>query len=170
MPVKYIGAVLVFLACSSVGFLMASGCRKEERCLAEFIRLLDYMSCELQYRLTPLPQICHQSAQASTGCIQRVLTALAGELEGQISPDANCCMRIAVSTVKDLPNRVKTAFLALGESLGCFDLDGQLLQLAAVKQQCSAELTNMQANADERIRRYQTLGLCAGLGLAILLL
>ena len=170
MPLKYVGAILIFLACGAAGFLMAAGYRKEERSLSELVRVLDFMSCELEYRLTPLPQVCRSAANSAQGCIQKVLGALAVELENQISPNAACCMQVALSAAKDMPPSVYGAFQALGESLGCYDLDGQLKQLAAVRQQCAAKLTQMQSDGEERIRRYQTLGLCAGAGLAILFL
>ena len=77
MTVKLTGAILIFLSCSSTGFLFARAYRKEERYLSEFIKLLDYMSCELQYRLTPLPQICIGAANMTYGVLEKVFRLLA---------------------------------------------------------------------------------------------
>ena len=170
MPVKYIGAALVFVSCSAVGFMMAANYRKEERYLFELIRTLENMECELEYRLTPLPHMCRNAAVDAYGSIGKVLNTLADELDSQVSPDAACCMQIALSSMSDLPHRIQSKMLELGNSLGRYDLDGQLKEIDAVKRSCSADLEEMRSNRDKRVRSYQTLGLCAGAGLAILLL
>ena len=68
----------------------------------------------------------------------------------------------------ELPGRVRRNMRQLGTSLGRFDLEGQLQGLDAAKQQCRKDLIELQENAPQRIRNYQTLALCAGAALAIL--
>ncbi|MBQ8768065.1 MAG: stage III sporulation protein AB [Oscillospiraceae bacterium] len=170
MSVRYIGAIMIFVSCGAYGFLLAANYRREERSLVELVGLLTHMQCELEYRLTPLPQICANAAREATGCLRMVFSVLAQELEDQISPDAAACMQAALLAVKDLPSLSRKALLALGNSLGRFDLDGQMNELSAVKQQCATLLEQMRSHRDVRLRSYQTLGLCVGAGLAILFL
>lgn len=170
MPLNYIGAFCVFIACSAVGFAMAANYRREEKLFSEVIRILDNMECEMEYRMTPLPQMCRNAAQIGSGCVGKVFLALAEELDGQISPDAACCMQIALSSVSDIPQPISDALAQLGNSLGRYDLDGQIKEIAAVKRSCSVDLEEMCRNRDKRVRSYQTLGLCAGAALAIILL
>ena len=56
----------------------------------------------------------------------------------------------------------------LGTSLGRFDLTGQLNGLEQVRSHCRRELEALAGNRDQRVRGYQTLGICAGAALAIL--
>jgi len=170
MSIKYIGAILIFASCGAIGFLMAANYRREERCLSELIRLLENMQCELEYRLTPLPQICANAAQEATGCLGKVFNLLSKELENQVAPDAATCMLAALSAVKDVPTKVQKALIALGNSFGKYDLEGQMNEISAVKQQSTIQLEQMRDNRDVRLRSYQTLGLCVGAGLAILFL
>lgn len=170
MPIKYIGAVLVFLSSGAFGFVLAANCRKEERHLSELTRLLENMQNELEYRLTPLPQICTSLASDASGVLKKVFAQLSRELDDQIAPDAATCMQAAILSVKELPNSIKNVLLALGNSLGRYDLEGQMREISAVKQQCDAKIAHMRDNLDVRLRSYQTLGLCAGAGLAILFL
>ena len=170
MSVRYIGAVLIFLGCSAFGFAAAANYRREERCLSELVRLLENMSIELEYRLTPLPQICANAAENATHWLKKVFTNLAQELESQVAPDAAACMEAALLSVKDLPPRAKIALQTLGNSLGKFDLQGQINEISAVKEQCLTQLTQMRDQMDLRLRSYQTMGLCVGAGLAILFL
>ena len=57
----------------------------------------------------------------------------------------------------------------LGQTLGRFDLPGQLKGIKAVQESCRRELARLERNRDARLRSYQTLGLCAGAALVILL-
>lgn len=167
MTFKWIGAVLVILSCGGFGFLMAAAHRKEERTLRNLISALDYMECELQYRLTPLPELCQKAGNQNCGIIRQILLKLARELEAQIAPDVESCMTAALMQT-EVPVRIRQLFTMLGRSLGNFDLSGQLKSLAAVRGACRQELDGLTNNRDVRLRGYQTLGLCAGAALAIL--
>lgn len=170
MNYKWIGAILIIAGCGGFGIMLAAAHRREEGALRQLISALDLMECELQYRLTPLPDLCRQAGQESKGCVREVLLYLAGELEAQVAPDVGSCMSAALSMVKDIPSRTEDALALMGQSLGRFDLTGQLKGLEAVRSSCRRELENLTANKDVRLRSYQTLGFCAGAALAILFL
>lgn len=168
MTGKWIGALFVFCGCGGLGFSIAAASRQEESALRQLIGALDYMECELQYHLTPLPELCRQAGRETQGTIRRILTALAQELDSQISPDVESCMRGALLSCQETPKRVRQAFEIMGSSLGRFDVDGQVRGLETVRGFCRRELDRMSQNRDSRLRSYQTLGLCAGAALAIL--
>lgn len=166
--VKWIGAILVIAGCGMFGFTLAAAHRREEAALRALVSALDYMQCELQYRLTPLPDLCRQAGQQNRDVIGQVLLMLAAELECQISPDVESCMESALSSGDELPQRAKRAFETLGASLGRFDVEGQIRGLESVREFCRRELEGLSKDRDMRLRSYQTLGLCAGAALAIL--
>lgn len=168
MTIKWIGALLVIAGCGGVGFTMAASYKREERCLRALVRALDYMTCELQFRLTPLPELCRTAGKECGGAAGQALMALSSELESQISPDADSCMYAALSKMDNLPASTSDALSLLGKSLGCFDLEGQLQGIEQVRAHCRRELACLENGRDQRIRGYQTLGVCAGAALAIL--
>lgn len=168
MSTKWIGAILVVTACGGFGFLMALGYKREEKYLRQLASLLDYMSCELECRLTPLPELCRKAANQGNHGIGAVFSGLAEELEGQTLPEVANCMDAALSKVSQLPPLTKKACIQMGTSLGHFDLSGQLKGLKAVEIYCQRELEKLSQHREERLRSYQTLGLCAGAALAIL--
>lgn len=168
MSIKFIGAILIIIGCGGVGFSMAAGCKREEWALRSLISTLDFMTCQLQYRLTPLPELCRQAGQQTRGAVGQVMTVLAEELEKQITPEADSCMHAAISRVSCVPKAAEEALRVLGKSLGRFDLQGQLHGLEQVRSHCRRELEGITADRDQRIRSYQTLGVCAGAALAIL--
>ena len=168
MSLKLIGAILIIISCGGFGFKLAASHRREETTLRQLVSVLDFMECELQYRLTPLPELCRQAAAESSGLIWQIFLALAMELEDQISPDVERCMNAALSKVKDIPAHSLEALSLLVRSLGRFDMEGQLKGLDSVRQDCRRNLDALNKNKDVRLRNYQTLGLCAGAALAIL--
>lgn len=168
MSIKFIGAVLVVAACGGVGMSLVVTHRRTEMALRQLIAALDYMECELQYRLTPLPDLCRQTAEVSNGWIRTVFSVLAQELEDQISPEVKTCMDAALCHVRELPTQAQKIMRELGQTLGRFDLPGQLRGLESIRRTCRRELDELAKNRDVRLRSYQTLGLCAGAALAIL--
>lgn len=170
MDFKWIGAVLITLGCGGFGCSLAAAHRREEYALRQLLSALDYMECELQFRLTPLPDLCRQAARERSGPVSRVLRELAEELDSQISPDVASCMSAALVAAGDIPRYTEENLKLLGSSLGRFDLKGQLNGLEAVRASCRRSLDELGNNRDIRLRSYQTLGLCAGAALAILLI
>ena len=168
MTMKWIGAILVICGCGGLGFSIAAASRREETALRQLIGALDFMVCELQYHLTPLPELCRQAGRENRGAVYRVLCALAHELDCQISPDVQSCMHAALVSCPEVPKRVRQAFEIMGTSLGRFDMEGQVKGLESVRGFCRRELEGLSQNRESRLRSYQTLGLCAGAALAIL--
>ena len=164
---KWIGAILVMAGCGAVGFSMAWSYRKLEGLLRNLKGALDFMVCELQYRLTPLPELCRRIAAMQKNPVGQTFGELAWELESRIMPDVEECMNNILMKM-ELPSKLKEGFLLLGQNLGRFDLDGQLKGIEMVRNFCDRELEAMGKNREERLRSYQTLGLCAGAALAIL--
>lgn len=168
MSLKWIGAILVVAGCGGVGFLMAFQYRRELRMLRQLEKVLEYMAYELKCRQIPLPQLIKTAADRTNGALRGCLEGLSGELESQISPDAISCMRVALSKTKELPKRVLACLELMGSTLGVFDLDGQLAGFASVQAECNRCILEMENGKEQRLRSYQTLGLCAGAALAIL--
>ena len=168
MAYKWMGAALVVLACGGFGFYLSASHRREESCLRQLIGLLDYMECELQYRLTPLPELCVQVGRQAEGILQAMFYRLGEEMSAMCASEVTGCMGKVLTEFPGLPPSVRSAFVQLGKSLGRFDLDGQVRGLEAVRRECRRMLDGLCAHREERLRSYKTLGLCAGAVIVIL--
>ena len=168
MNFKWFGAMLIMGSCTAVGFGMAGAYRREEHSLRQLIGALDYMVCELRYRLTPLPELCRLAGSESRGAVGRVLQRISQLLDEQSASDAGRCIHAALAENGGMPKKTEEGFRILGSSLGRFDLDGQVQGLEAARSFCRRELDRLQSGREARLRSYQTLGLCAGAALAIL--
>ena len=170
MTLRIIGIVLIVVSCGGFGFITAAAYRSEIKMLREFVSVLDYMECELQFRRTTLPELCRQASCETKGVIRRLFQSLTKELEAQISPDVEHCVYATLSGMRDIPKRIRQVFILFGASLGKFDVEGQVKGLQSVRMDCRRILEGLQLNQVERIRSYRTLGICAGVAVAILLL
>ena len=66
--------------------------------------------------------------------------------------------------------RTRETVRNLAFSLGKFDLGGQVRAIELAQERLRAELAEVQAGSRARCRSYETIGICAGLALAVILL
>ena len=132
--------------------------------------ILQFMESELQYRLTPLPELCRMTAGETQGILRNVFLNLYRELTWQKQPDAGSCMYASIHRSGEMPSRIRRLLVLLGHTLGQYDLAGQLQGIRTVRKRCDENLENIRKNRNERLRSYQTLGVCAGAALAIILI
>lgn len=168
MSIKWIGSIFVLFSCGGFGFGIAHGYRQRERQLQQLLMTLEMMASELEYRLTPLPELARKASRETSGVLRDVFANLARELEWRTEPDAGSCMRTAMQKCHDLPGCLRRPLRLLGQSLGRFDLPGQIRGFQCVQEACRREIARLENNREARLRSYQTLGLCAGAALVIL--
>lgn len=168
MNTKWIGAILVIGGCGWTGFSAAVAYRREERCMEGLLRIVRYMKWELQYHLTPLPELCRQAGKEVGGVLGEILNRMAGLLDAGTFPEPRSCMRRAIRDSREIPPQCRELLLRLGSELGRFDLAGQLESLTALEETCREARQALAQGRGERLRSYRTLGLCAGAALAIL--
>lgn len=166
--IRFVGAIFLVAGCSGFGYSLARANRTEIKMLHNLLHAVQEMEWELKYRMTELPALLRISADAAGGNLKSVFDELAQRLENNDVEDISGSLNGIVSR-NDLPRRVGKNLKQLGRSLGKFDLEGQLQGLQTVRAQCRKDLNMLEKNGPQRRRNYQTLALCAGLALAILL-
>lgn len=169
MDYKWIGAVLIIAGCGGFGFSLAAGHRHQERSLRRLLRILDFMTSELHFHATPLPQLCVSAAKLYDKPESLVFSRLGDSLESHESPEVALCMESVLTEVQ-LPTETREILRQVGMTLGRFDLEGQLKGLEEGRELCRRQLDALGENRDTRLRNYQTLSLCTGAALAILLI
>lgn len=168
MLIKVLGAICIIAACGSVGFQLSATHKKIERNMRMLISGIAYIQRELEYRMSPLPEILLQAEKQCDGVVGSFFRLLSQELEKQSSANISYCVDLVIGQLRDVPEAVKKGMLLLGKSLGQFDLDGQMKALESVQNECDEILTALTANRDVRLRNYQTIALCAGVAIAII--
>lgn len=170
MYLKLTGVILIIIACGGYGISMAVTHRREVRALHQLADAMELMIRELEYRLTPLPELCRVGAEKCGGSLREMMLTLAKNLDEQVSPDVEVCTTLALKATVGLPRYVTAVLLSLGQTLGRFDLPGQLTSLERCRTSCMEQLEILEHHQTQRLRSYQTLGFCTGAALAIILL
>ena len=110
------------------------------------------------------------AAGESKGLLRLVFLNLFRELNCRKLPDAGSCMYAAISRSGEMSSKIRRLLVMLGNTLGRYDLTGQLEGIQSVRKRCEDSLEQIRRNRNERLRSYQTLGICAGAALAIILI
>lgn len=169
MYIKLFGSILILAGCGGFGIMLAVNHRRETAALHQIICAVDGMLCELEFRMTPLPELCRVGGALASGAVRTFFICLAAKLDELVSPDVCFCTEIALRQVKCVPSGTASELRSLGQTLGRFDLQGQLNALRHCSQACRNRLEKLEHQQPQRLRSYQTLGFCAGAALAILL-
>ncbi len=167
--IRMLGAGMIVTGCTAFGFLMAAAHRREERHLVALSGAMEYMHCELRYRQSNVLDLCRGAAKGREAAIASFFLDLAQGLEEQTCPDLPACLERVLDR-PDLSDSVRRVLEKFGETLGRFDLPGQMRGIEAAARMAETELARVREGAAQRRRSYQTLGLCAGAALAILFL
>lgn len=161
---------MILSGCGWFGFSMANAHRKLENGLRQLVRGLEWMEWELQFRQTPLPQLCSHTGNILSGELSRVFFQMERELDtGEYGQASDCMNHILVDHPR-IPERIRELLTETGRCMGQFDLNGQLSSLRSVRKECETEVNQLSRDRENRLRSYQTLGLCTGAALAVLLL
>ncbi len=170
MTEKWIGAAFIISACGFLGFSIAAGQKREMKLLEALIGILQFCENQLEYRLQALPELMQTAAQQTDGTLRTVFLDLESSMAGQSYYDAEGCMEDVLRRTKNLPESIRGHLSFLGKNLGQFDIQGQLSGFALVKANCRRDLENLYFRQKERLRSFRTLGICTGVGIAILLI
>lgn len=165
---KLAGMIVIITAAGSVGFRISAQLKSKCRLLETLLRLLGMMKQEICVYATPLAQVFGLLATASDGILERVFSATAKEMNRQPWSTPHRAMTQALEHEREeLLNQV---LLPLCMQLGKYDWDAQRLAVEAAEQQTLALLHQLEQERSLKSKTYQTLGICAGLAVSVLLL
>lgn len=168
---KTIGVILVTVSAGSVGFGFAASVHRQRCQLQALIAALTDMRNEIEYRLTPLPEL-FLSRQLPEKEIEKLFHRC-GELLSQdrmLPPSTALHAALRHTGGLQLSEDTVRTLLSLGVGLGKMDVCGQCraLELACVR--LEQQLQELDQNRKARCSSYRTLGICAGLAFAVILL
>ena len=164
---KLFGILFVVVSAGTVGFQMASSLRKSCEGLRELLDSLRLMQQEIELCKTPLPQVFALMAASTKGDLERIYTQTAHIMS------RNCWVSPYEAMEQALVNcewtQCRDVLLPLCRKLGKYDLSAQTAGLQQAQQHTEQLLQQMELERTVKSKAYRTLGICAGLAAAILL-
>ena len=74
MHLKVFGIVLIIAGRCSFGNMLCRRYTEEIKTLGQLLSVLEYMKCELSYKMTPLSQLCKVASGEATGELNQFLS------------------------------------------------------------------------------------------------
>lgn len=169
---KILGLGLIVGSASAVGFGFAANVRRQAQQLALLHQALGQMKSELLYRMTPLPELMQRLGADTGDALGQAFSCCAQQLRAHRTGTVQQAMQYALDTTPHLAltGAARRALLGLCVTLGRFDVEGQCRAVDLAASRVAAELEQMEQGRAARCRSYRTLGICAGLAVAVILL
>lgn len=158
-------AIFFIIAGTAAGLYRSAELKKREILLAELLRLLEKMSAQIRYRALPLGDLFTELDSAGGGKFINKVAEYANN-----GVNRRGAWNEAVCDFGELDPGDREILLSVGNSLGGSDIAGQLSmlelsgELLAVRQREAAETSSRKGAV------YRSVGLLAGLGLAIIVI
>ena len=168
--IRLLGAIFIAAGCGSIGFITASRLLHEISATRNLISALEYWQSALTYHHTTLPELCRLTSSRDASVVGEFFRILGYQFEEQGMSDASQCIASALTLCTGIPTSSIKLLQELGKGLGEFDINGQLQRLTSVLEEAKRTLTSLSNNLDVRLRSYRTLGICAGIAIAILII
>ncbi|MCI2106959.1 MAG: stage III sporulation protein AB [Intestinimonas sp.] len=169
---KLLGAFLLALGASGLGFGAAAQLRARVRALRSLTGALAQMERELSFRLTPTPQLFSQLAQQAQPPADLFFARCRDGLSELGDKTLSEVWREALAEESDLLLEPRTWQImeSLGSVLGRFDAEQQQQAIRGCVEELRLCLHQTEADSTRLGRVYSTLGMGAGALMVILLL
>ena len=138
--IRIIGAALLVIGFSLIGYVRSKKKKTSLLDVVELIRAMDLMICELEYRKTSLPELCTFVANNTTGCISKFFREFGDVLSKNVALSVRDAGAIALESIEDITMHAKEYVITLVDSLGAFDVSGQIAEINAVKEESKVAL------------------------------
>ncbi len=170
--IKWMGLFCIVISASAVGFGYAGAIKRQIAQTTALLTAVRYMKEQIVYRLTPLGELFTELAGLDDGEIAKFFAYCADVMRADRTStlQAIFCDALRACGNLQLSRRTVRTLLSLALVLGKFDVDGQGRALDAAALRLADEIKELEENRHERCRGYRTIGICAGLAVAVILL
>ena len=168
---RFVGFVLIVSSSASVGFSMADRVRRAQKLYRQALSSLAYMKAEIEFHLTPLDEITRQLSTLSSGVLGEIFSGFSRDIT--LAPGVSCgvLMRRCLRMQKyRLPQELSDILGELFDLLGRQDVLAQIRAIELAEGRLQQVYAQSRSEKNERCRAYRTIGICAGLALAIVLI
>ena len=155
-------AIFFITAGTAAGLYRSAELKKREALLSEIIRLLEKMAVQIRYRALPLGELF---AEVNAGRFIEKVNRYNGS-----GVNWRGAWNEAVCDFSELTAEDREILLAVGNSLGQSDAEGQISMLEQERQLLCAHLKEAAESSAKKGAMYRSVGLLAGLGLAIIVI
>ena len=166
---RIIGAVFIIVGFGVVGYIQSTAARESANMLWQFLAAQELMIRELEYRRTPLPELCTAVADATVGPVSSFFRQLKEALCQETLSSVYACGNAALAACNDIATPVKHYICMLLVTLGRFDIAGQVAEIQRISAQTKIAYDDAIMNLKLKDKSNRMLWLGLGVAVAIIL-
>lgn len=169
---RIIGALLVIISCSGLGFFMAAQWNEHLRTVEKLRKMIFLLKGEIVYANSPLTEAFERTGRKAGGEIGVLFESVSERLSGQ---QGDTFYTVWQEEIDKLPREVclskedKQNLKGLGEHLGYLDMDMQERNILLYLEQLDLTIGYLRKHKQEKSRLYTSLGIMGGLFLTIVM-
>lgn len=170
--VKLLGACLVLIATTWIGFEIARTYRERPQQIRQLRSALSLLETEIHYGVRPLTVACQEIAQRTTGPISRLFASCSENLRQMDGASTYECFKQAIeqewkNTAMKSPE--KGILLDFSTTLGISDREDQLHHLAMAQANLEIEEKKSRDEQNQYEKMCKTMGVLAGALIVLLI-
>ena len=171
MMVRLIGFLCVAAGAAASGFGIASEVKKQCVFYRRLLDALEFLRTEIEFHLTPLRDICNQLSGMVGKPLDVIFHEVGNSLSDAAGRPAGVLMRRAIlNQGTGLPKAGREVMEGLFDVLGKQDVIAQVRAVDLSIERTKSALNQLEKEKQDRCRTYRTIGICAGLAVAVILL
>lgn len=169
---KIIGALLVIMACSGMGFYEGMELTKHEDVMKQIRQMVLLLKGEIRYGNSSLFDVFDSVAGKIEEMPGELLRRMAAEMR---KADRRAFFEIFEQCVEEeklcgrMTEKERSRFLEFGKGLGGFDRETQLAQMDLYLVELDRSLRELHEEVEEKKKLYRNLGVLGGFFLALML-
>lgn len=170
--IKVLGALLILLSGTAVGFIQATKYIDRPKELRTLIHALQRLETEIDYGQTPLPEAFTLMSGSIDEPINKLFLTMTNLLQGEEELSLQEAWSRAIEenwSSTSLKSREKEVLLRIGSVLGMSDSENQRKHIELAKIQLKAEEASAREEQDKFVKMWRSLGALGAVLIVILM-
>lgn len=169
--IRWVGFILIVFGGAASGVLLAADVRRSLRQCRAVQNVLAYMKAEIEFHLTPLDEITKQVSAMMPHPLSAIFQSVSRDIRRMPGVPAGSLMRRALNVQRSkLAPELHGILAELFELLGKQDVLAQVRAVTLAEARLEQEIRRIDTEKKDRCRTYRTIGICAGLAIAVVLI
>lgn len=171
--IKAIGSILIIFSSSGIGYILGKDFSKRVAQLKLLRMSLQMLETEIEYSNTPLPYAFETIAKKCTSPVREIFKSVSDSLKGNRFNTVGDAFEKALLDCREITCFKKEDMEILksfSQSIGSSDREGQEKSFRLVIKQLEGQEERAEESRSKNEKMYKSLGLLAGLAIAIILL
>lgn len=170
---KLLGVILVVVSCAGLGADAVIRMKRRLRLLEQLKVMAHHLKGEILYANAPLPEAFERTGKRNPGNAGSLFLAVAAELKKETGNSFDSIWKEQAgqfSKKSVLSKKEQAALLRFGEHLGYLDRDMQEKTILFYLEDLERAITILRGQEEEKSRLYISMGIMAGLFLAVVMI